>query len=64
MADNFFQPLATSNAFPGRLSSQNLVVKVNPINIWPTCPAIIGQASAGVLASSVLNRRVSGIESR
>jgi hypothetical protein len=37
-------------------------VSTNPINIWPTWPAIIGQASARVLESSVLKRRGSGID--
>src|ERR1700688_4486774 len=37
-------------------------VSTRPINIWPTCPATIGQASASVLVSSILNLGRSGIE--
>ncbi len=36
-------------------------VSTRPINICPTCPAIIGQASTSVLTSSVVKRLESGI---
>src|SRR5271165_7182605 len=55
----FAKAAAASELVP---TCPTMSVSTKPINIWPTCPAIIGQARASVLASSAQKRRGSGID--
>src|SRR5262249_45228531 len=55
----FAKAAAASELVP---TCPTISVSTRPINIWPTCPAMIGQASAKVLVNSAVNCRVLDID--